>query len=677
MGDALSLSKFNSVLARETAMAAGGYDFVQSGILTALSLGALMLLVVMVVRRSGTAAAGSALLVLTALCEALLFGTIDFVTQGTKVLIGTLSASAFLLFVNAVLHTGRENLLVAAISALVIIGVTGLGVATATGTPLVREAWLGCLVAMLLASGLLVYAVIRDPIGKAFLAGSVVMAVLCVFAMTNAALPLVKGAIPVIALPVIAGAMILSATLIAPFIGQDVPLAVRKAKPSRDLQAMPTSLFAEDDALDVAARRGQRSRTPARPSAFREEPARPAPAPPDHAPAPITPPLTVPQAAPAASDFEPQAPDGSSHRYEHREDPVSNHWAPPAQATEIEMGEGEYVWDVLAEPEVRCGGTFRKTLGNPSADMLTPEGIRQRLDEVSLDAFDEGVLGGSAPQSGPFDVTLETGGKRFRFEGRRRVDHEGILLRIDGEMTEVQKLPRRPEKPEQTAAKPTPQQELAGSAENFRPMMRLPSGKTVGIELTDPALAGQEDAVRSLIDRGAHRLAGQLDAAPRSKPFGLIDAAETKLSHPALASAVGKAVRGHDLPRGVLVVGLQAADPRALKAMAGAVDDYRKAGAAIALIVDDPKARPPKFRPDMVWISAMDVTGAKVRRTAIAALEKRFGCPVLVRDVDNELDLKDIMAKGAHFATGRAFAAGSKPAEPNGRMADMRATGLR
>ena len=132
-GAALSFSAYANALDRFAAMQPA--DFAQSKmmVLYGLAGGALLLFLLMIVRRSGTAAAGFALTALYALCMAMLFGSLDFLTTGTKMLVVSLTASAFVLFVNAVLHTGRENIVIASFSALVIGVLLALGGSVAIG----------------------------------------------------------------------------------------------------------------------------------------------------------------------------------------------------------------------------------------------------------------------------------------------------------------------------------------------------------------------------------------------------------------------------------------------------------------------------------------------------------------------------------------------------------------
>lgn len=650
LGSAFSFGDYGALLAREAAMDPTAMATVRTAVLGSLAAGSLILLLLTVLRRSGTAAAGFALLVLTGLSQAILFGSIDFITGETRLLIAVLNASALLLFVNAVLHTGRENVLLAGLSALVIAALLGLGGATMAGYDLGLEARAAIIVGTALSGALLLYGLVRDPRGKAVMVLSVFLSLLASAMMTDALVPMVSSALPAAFPSILASVGLILATVAAPFIGEDVQMASGKdRRAADDHQFAPVSLFDDDEGYSdgrPSAVAAAAVTTAAAGGLFGagtfgggrdEEPEE----------------RLAPEPAPQATfDRGSDLPVPAAASFDQGSDPVSNHWHQDAGGVILEAEADEYVWDALAQPEVRCGNDVLGAFGSRDASALTLEGLRERLDPASLDLFDGEVLGGGEPTSGPFEVALATSAANFTFRGRRKVDHDGILMRVDGAISDVAKI-----------AAPTPAAAPALLARPGRrhdvpvlPVVRLSGGDVHGVEAE---LAGVSDAetAKERIDAAAAALMDLLRGGAKGG-FVLVDTTVSELRPGILASSAAKAMRAYELPRGSMVIGLPTPTPREVKSFMSAANDISAAGANVAVMLDDVKAKLPKgFVPDMVWASARDaLRGKRGRGSVIAGLAKRHDAPIVIKDVASEADGEDANNDGATYAVGRAYA---------------------
>ncbi|MEM9837731.1 MAG: hypothetical protein AAF830_01110 [Pseudomonadota bacterium] len=634
LGDAFSFENYVSALERYAALQPSAFRLAEMVILGGLGIGALVLFVMMFLRRSGTAAAGFALLALTALSLAIVFGNFDFLTSGTIVLIGTLAASSLVLFVNAVLHTGRENLLVAGISAIVIGVVITLGVLTAAGIDYASEARIGMIGASIFAALVLAFAMARSPSGQSFLGITVLVSIFAAALMLDQVSPMLSSFTMTIApLGMIASALLLSA-LAAPFVADEVRMDRYDDEADYVRTTEPGPLFQSYETM------GQAEAEPMPPEELFQA-------------VDAGPPLDVPEPDPIPEPpLEPP----------HDGGPASSLWTAATAAAPLEVHQDEYVWDALAQPEVRCGSDVLSGFGAYRPEELTPEGLRERLDPSVLASFDDQVLGGGDPVSGPFDVVLMTSAGAVRFAGRRQVDHDGILMRIDGQVAaaEAQHIPAAAMAPVPEPIARAPQQR------SFEPIMRLDNSKMIGFDATPAEPPASDEDVRALIDDAGAQLARMIADDPRSGAFALLDASVLKSRISVVTAAVGKAVRVHGLPRGAFVVGCTAAvrDPRGF---AGAAEDIRMAGGGMALILRDLSGRAPKLRPDMVWIDARDANLlSRSRRSVLSAMSKRLGAPIVVRNLDSEREARSAHGEGAIFGTGRGFGVGrDMPQEAN------------
>ncbi|MEM7740407.1 MAG: hypothetical protein AAF225_06360, partial [Pseudomonadota bacterium] len=145
LSDAFSFADYKQALSVQAMMSPSDVGLLQNATLGALALGTLALLIISFLRRSGTAVTGALLLASVAGVQAILYGQLDFLTDGMMVLASALTAAAALLFVNAVLHTAQGNRIVAVVSAVAIAALIGLASVTAGGLHLGAEASLAAL----------------------------------------------------------------------------------------------------------------------------------------------------------------------------------------------------------------------------------------------------------------------------------------------------------------------------------------------------------------------------------------------------------------------------------------------------------------------------------------------------------------------------------------------------
>ncbi|MEM1380177.1 MAG: hypothetical protein AAGH41_06085 [Pseudomonadota bacterium] len=496
LGDAFSFAEYAAALRRLEAIQPAEYALAEMIVLGGLGLGALTLFVLMLVRRSGTAAAGFALIALLALSMAIVFGTLDFLTDGTTVLIGSLTASALVLFVNAVLHTGRENLFIAGLSAIVIGLTVTLGGLTAMGFDYASQARLGMIGGSVFAALVLAFAMLRAPAGQGVLGIAVLSAIVGGGLMLDQVSPMLSGTwMTVLPVALVSGALLLAA-MAAPFVADEVTMRRGASGGYSASAAMePGPLFQSFDGEDQGDGDMPPFMATEAPDDVRFDPplSHPPSAPEPYQPEP---PLAAPPRQAAA------VPEG---------DPVSSYWSAGTVAAPLEAQADEYIWDALADPEVRCGQDVVAAFGAYGAQELSPEGLRERLQPNGLPTFDDQVLGGGDPVSGPFDIVLETTTGAFRFTGRRQVDHDGILMRLDARLSQAgagvgaaQNFapPPAPQSGYQQPSEPMVRSAPPLTAQ-FKSVARLSDSVSIGFDASPEHPPQSDEDVKALVDEAA------------------------------------------------------------------------------------------------------------------------------------------------------------------------------
>ena len=725
------IGEYLGVLAARFATAPREMALVETGLLWGLGAAALLFLGLAVLRRSAVAAVAFSLVALTGLVVAFMLGRLDFLPQGTLVLILALYACAALLFLTAAVRLARDNAVVGLVVLVAILGLVALGGASALGLHDGTRAVLTALLAVAAFAGLSVtFDLLRGDGGAIRLLPGALLAALSPVGMALAGptSTWIEAAAPAI--------MLALGTVLAGLAALTVSPAERPARPKKaprrtapsyaDQHAFfgevgedhgPTPLGAAGAAGAGGARGGADAL-----DASRFEPAPPpplAPAPPhasSHEPAPSrplgTPPIFQPallSGAPAeASSFQTQA-FASTGAGAAPADPASSHWGGGMDDTvpPLRPMPDEYVWDALASEALRAGDDVLRLFDAREPSQLQPEDLRAAVAPESLDAFDQDVLGGTRAHTGRFSAALTlTSGRRVLFEGDRQVDEEGLLARLAGRFEEgaarapIAAPPRGPR-----AASPGPLVGAPGDAAralddgeiaaHFQPIVRLTDRQIVGFEalarwrrgdatleadafVPDLVAAGRGlDLAGRMIDQAARELSDWLRAQPGQGQFVSVNVSATDLPRKGLAQRVADAVAAYDLPAGALVVEL---GEGRIKASATAALQAAKAlrGAGASLAVDDfgaghaNLARLAKFRFDMVKTDRALATpltrkSRQVIASAVAAARKA-GVPVVAEGVEDEETARILAEIGCDFGQGYLFGR-PEPAQGGGQSA--------
>ena len=394
---------------------------------------------------------------------------------------------------------------------------------------------------------------------------------------------------------------------------------------------------------------------------------------------------------------------------------ISSNWGrgAPEMVQPAAIGSDEYVWDMMASQEVRMGPDIAALFAVDDLRMATPDVLRDAVAPDSLDDFDEAILGGSQPETGRFDVELATvKGDRVRLQGRRQVDHEGILVRLEVSAQHEGHAPvgaaaaaapltaaappmmtrSRKRRERQAAENPLAALETGAIVPFFQPIVRLSDRKIIGFEalarwiLPDGSARDAESFVgqiiqhgrglelaQQVIDRAAAELAAWIEAEGTQGQFVSINIAAADLPNQGLSKIIRSAVREHQLPPGALVVELtedkiQASQSKAMQA-AKAVRD---AGASLA--IDDfgvgysTLNRLAQFRFDLVKVDRSIVTTISAQKKqrslfkAILQTAKKSGAPVIAEGVEDEETAELLTELGCEFGQGFLFG-GAEPVD--------------
>lgn len=692
------IDSYATRVARLMAEAPREMPVVEGVVLAGLAAVAGLLIVVALFRRSAVAAVGFSFLALIGLVCALLFGRLSFVPEATQILLLCLAACAMLLFVTATIRVARDNplvgiLVLVGLAALLVIGVAS-GAGVIDGGPFMRlglAATFGltilCLLvelirrdraSLVVAPGLI--AIMASPVAMSMIANSAAGSWLAVAApIMLLAAGGVYAAVAALAVLAFGGAGATEAGATHPVSPTMTPMV-----------ATPTAAFQE-----VA-----------------DEPAPAAPMMQEVPAAEPEPPMT---AGPISPVDEPRAhPEPVRHDYAVApQPPALNDAAEPVSAqwgrTDADAGFGplvasdEYVWDQMADQEVKAGDGFLGLFAIADGQAASPDQLRNAVAPGSLDQFDDQILGGPQPVTGRFDVELSTvDGARIRVEGRRQVDQDGILNRIEAVGQELAAAPVQPAPRSALAASAAPLaatrrrgrrsngQDLMTAFEageiraHFQPIVRLADRVTVGFEALarwhqpDGSVVEAGDFVPELIKKGkgidlvslivgqaARELADWIAAEPGQGQFVSVNIAASDLPKDELATIIKDAVSTYALPAGALVVELTEGRIKASQSKAlAAAKSVRQAGASLA--IDDfgigysTLGRLAKFNFDLIKTDRSliaDLSGKKARRfmkTLLATAHKQ-GAPVIAEGVEDEETAAILTEMGCEFAQGFLF----------------------
>ncbi|MGV6819334.1 MAG: EAL domain-containing protein [Parvularcula sp.] len=695
-------------VARLMAEAPREMPIVEGVVLAGLAAVAGLLIVVALFRRSAVAAVGFSFLALIGLVCALLFGRLSFVPEPTQILLLCLAACAMLLFVTATIRVARDNpligvLVLVGLAALLVIGVAS-GAGVVDGGPLMR---LGLAATFGLTSLCLLVEVIRRDRASLIVAPGLVAIMASPVAMSmvanSAAGSWLAVAAPIMLLAAGGVYAAVAALAVLSFGGEGAAEAgaTHPVSPTMTpMVATPTAAFQEvaDEPLPVAPMMQEVTTAEDAPamtagpiSQVDEPHAHPEPVRHDYAAAPQSP---TPH-PPALNDAA---------------EPVSAQWG----RKDADAGFGplvandEYVWDQMAEQEVKAGDGFLGLFGVAEGRDASPDQLRNSVAPGSLGEFDDQILGGSQPVTGRFDVELAmVDGARIRVEGRRQVDPDGILTRLEATGQELAAAPIQP-----APMSAAPKSALAASAAplaatrrngrrsdaqdlltafdageiraHFQPIVRLADRVTVGFEALarwhqqDGTVVEAGDFVPELIKKGkglelvslivgqaARELADWIAAEPGQGQFVSVNIAASDLPRDELATIIKDAVSTYALPAGALVVELTEGRIKASQSKAlAAAKSVRQAGASLA--IDDfgvgysTLGRLTKFNFDLIKTDRSliaDLSGKKARRfmkTLLATAHKQ-GAPVIAEGVEDEETAAILTEMGCEFAQGFLF----------------------
>ncbi len=718
---AFGIDMYAEKLERMIAMAPREMAVAEDAILFGLGLSAALLILVALFRRSAVAVVGFSLLALTGLVSAALFGRLDFVPPGTMVLIVCLFACAVLLFLTATIRVARENPLVGAVVLIVLAALLALGGASALnvidGQGFAR---LGLTVTIGLTLLFVTIEAVRGDKPSLIVAPGLALLVLSPAAMAFVGHQMGDPGwvLTIGPMAMLAGGAFYSA-LAAQF---TVSLAKDRggARSAGAAMAAPAAVGAMGATVpllrevedDVAAGDMAQHGTTLLPSHDpREETYTQPHNPSEHyTPDEAT---TASYAAPephGSTDYAPTAPP-------YQAPPASMPLSAPAEPVSAQWGDGaalagaaamvaddEYVWDMMADREVKMGPGFAGLLSVEEGRVASPDVLRDLMAPESLDAFDDALLGGAKPSTGRFDVRLTTHtGSVVRLEGRRQVDRDGLLMRLEVRGTEVAPAPVvAPVATAAPLAAPTRSglstkthsqnsSEVSDALDrgeieaHFQPIVRLTDRKTVGFEAlarwrqADGEVLGAGDFIselmkaergvdlaRLMVEQAAAELAAWVAAEPGQGQFVSVNIAASDLPKDEVAEIVKKSVETHDLPPGALVVELtedriQASQSKAM----AAAKAVRAAGASLA--IDDfgvgysTLNRLSKFKFDLVKLDQSVADGlpkSKKQKSfvkAILSTAKKSKIPVIAEGIEDEATAKLLEELGCDFGQGYLF----------------------
>ncbi|MEM9233501.1 MAG: EAL domain-containing protein [Pseudomonadota bacterium] len=705
---------------------------VEAATVGGLGLAAVLLLMIALLRRSAVAAVSFSFVALAALLIALLYGRFDFISSGTHVLIVCLFTCSVLLFLTATVRLARDNSLIGLVVLVAIAAMLGAGGASMLqvidGWPVARIAIGATAVLTVL---FLFIEFLRGDRGTIAVAPGLLLAVATLPAMSFAADRGPAGSWLVVTAPILLLAVgVLLAALAAQLTANAVPAPVKKRAPKRTMPGAPAVSVAAATAAHTTGSllqevedepEGERPMRRVAP-AFDNEPA-PEPLQEYQDPEPEAERRPRHQMAPLPAVAPTRDVASSRDRFGESSEPYSAQWGRDVQpgyaVRDIPIGDDEYVWDMMADREVRMGRHFGEMLHLGGGQLATPDVLRDSLDDRSLPDFDDAILGGFEPRTGRFDIRVQTHqGATLRLEGRRQVDQDGLLSRLEvrAEQIAAAAAPAQASTvaprasglaavaaPALTASRSGDAPLTAAPASTaiaaldrgeigpwFQPIVRLSDRKVVGFEaLARWEVPGGEvrdahefvdelikagrgpDLASIVINQAAEELSNWVKAEPNLGQFVSVNVAATDLPKDAVGEAVKSAVLRYDLPPGALVVELtegriQASHNKAL----AAAKTIRNAGASLA--VDDfgvgysTLSRLSKFRFDMVKLDKSLITELTTRkkqrsvvRAMLSAAEKN-GSPVVAEGIEDEETAVMLSELGCDFGQGFLFGPAQK-----------------
>ncbi|ADM09408.1 sensory box/GGDEF domain/EAL domain protein [Parvularcula bermudensis HTCC2503] len=476
---------------------------------------ALLFLFYGLVRRSAVAIVGFSFLALTALVIAQIFGRLSFVSDGARMLILCLFSCAVLLFATTTIRSARENPLVGLVILLMIAASFFAGVAGFFSFVRGEEIAALSLSATVLVMGvLIVVEFLRRDMGTIAVAPGLLAAMgalpaIAIAGREPATMTVLTAMLPVFLL---SGGVGFSA-LVALWVVKPTAATTDQApQKQREVGPSPFEPAAEPVLAELSSEGSYAERREAAERLGR------APRPGGRAePEEEAPVAAPPRARRGSYDEAPMEP--VSALWGRGEGPFDPEDRRPVRA--LDIAPDSYVWDQFAAREVRIGQDFASAFLVDAGRLATPDVLRDGVDADSLDAFDDHVLGGADPVTGPFDIDiLSRHGDAFRLHGRRVTDHEGLLTRIEAHLAAAG--------PDHRLAAPPQDQQLAArggreAPEDLRAGRRGPTGYPSFAPRSTKATS-TPSAEKALAPRPMQRAARKAEAGDETDPLAALEA---------------------------------------------------------------------------------------------------------------------------------------------------------
>ncbi|MCI5044576.1 MAG: EAL domain-containing protein [Aquisalinus sp.] len=691
------------------------------GIILGLLGGSLIVfLLIALFRRSGTAATAAGLCGMTAMMEALAFGRVDFLPEGSALVLQGLFVTTVLLFLTASVRAARNNALLGALMLLAMLGAIGLGVVGFVGTVDANGPMRLVIAATAFFATVLVLHQGFGSDRRAMLVAPGVMlasaSILAIIIGGNMGVSNWIGAItPHVMLT---GGVVLAGLLALVPVKADAGVTATEGLPrsepamafGADEREMPVGLAEVEEATPLVA--PERTDEPARPT--RREPVLATDAAEEVEEAPKAPepvhrePAEEPRRSAPAQGESPISALWGKRPADRRAAPVAAAAAGVA-AVQVAASIDRSDWSWSADDTVEATDEVLALFGVNSSNELSPENMRNLIAHGDLDQYDDAILGGGDPQAGSFDITLSLhNGAPVRLAGNRELDEDGFIARITSKVDAAGAPPRQmPDDMKQVAA-----QREAGARKSdieklrtalsrgeirtfFQPIIRVSDEEIIGFEalarwqqpgnpdgisadqfIHSAVEAGIEtDIIRVVAQEAAAELGSWLQAQPGLGQFVSFNVSADSLLNEQLVEIVQGEIKKHRLPKGSLVVELT--ESHVLKDQEKALSvatSLRKAGARLAL--DDlgsghsQISRLGKFPFDMIKTDRSLISSlpgnpqAEKLLVGIMDMARRAGAQVVVEGIENQATARLLKDLGCDFAQGFYYGAPEAAGEP-------------
>ncbi|MEE9330140.1 MAG: EAL domain-containing protein [Parvularculaceae bacterium] len=571
-------------------------------IMASLAVTCGLLLLWGVLRRNGTALVGGSLLGVTALVEAYAFGQFAFMSPAVGLILQGIYISIGLAFVTATVRIAKDNMVLGSALLLVIISALALAAVGAADIfaagPILKLGLVG------VAGFAVLISLYQGTVGGDRLA----LAVAPGFALMAAALiaaPLIsKMATPSWLMTILPHLMLSSGVLLSVLIGT-LGGRMSPGQIASGAAAAGAGIMSDRAAEPLHAKGAQEPiyepEMPAKKGLFGGRNASSRQEPRLDAPDFVTDLNAEEDPRPYGDEAMTRAPAPAGRR-----STASSLWGRRSSDAGGQSAPASGDWDWSPEG-ISASSALGAAFGLAAQD-LEPAMMRDLVAERSLDAFDEAILGGETPRSGPFTVMLDlTNGANIELRGFREVDRDGLVSRLTADAVANSQSISAPQ-----AASSPPQMintdEVAGALARgefrtyFQPIIRLEDEDVVGFEALARWHRGDrvveaEEFIDAIVDAGfgldltqiiladaARELADWCAAAPDKKPFVTVNVSQRELLNDQLVKLITNTVKQSNLQPGALVIEMTernlADQPGKLMAV---VKGLRAAGCSLAL----------------------------------------------------------------------------------------------